>query len=417
MKCPLPCEGSLACGHRCKALCGEQHTIFCDELVEKNLRCGHLLPLFCSEKNDSVKCPHECRKQLECGHMCENKCSEPHTEKCLVPVTHKCIYGHRIKMQCHKVFQKTEVECTVPCRRILACGHSCRGSCFDCENGRLHKPCFICGLPDQQRHCDISGRGRKFPCVALCRKQCSHRKCNKMCFEPCADDRTTSWPCKEKCEWSCEHQTCSKLCYEQCDRSVCSEHCNKTVIKYLAASNACQGYCGETCGVESWLENHHKMGIFKGRASVVRKTFHKSCGKVLDIDSLRATKARDTYNCGPVCLRCKEPVLLDEKAYGNTAKKIHEENERMKLQSVFYERHVELQRLFDMIRFNMHTIEPENHKQNSFVSIFEKRHRSFEIFLHFQAQGYKDLKKELQHLLQLVEDSIAKPYTLGKSTQ
>lgn len=107
-------------------------------------------------------------------------------------------------------------------------------------------------------------------------------------------------------------------------------------------------------------------------------------------------------------------MLLDEKAYGNTAKKINEQKERMKLQSVFYERHIELQRLFDMVRFNVDTIEPENHKRNSFVSIYEKCHRSFEKFLHFQAQGYKDLKKELQRLLQLVEDSIAKQYTVGK---
>lgn len=416
IKCPLPCEESLVCGHRCKALCGEEHTIFCDEPVEKKLICGHLLSLFCSENIGAVKCPHECRKKLECGHMCENKCSEPHTEKCLVSVTHKCIYGHKTQMQCYAVFQQVVVECTVQCRRKLACGHSCRGSCFECENGRFHKPCFVCGLPDKQRHSDISGRGRKIPCVAPCRDECSHRKCMKMCFEPCADDRTTSWPCKEKCEWSCEHKTCSKLCFEQCDRSICRENCNKRVGKctLLAdASNACQGYCGETCGVSSWLELR-RLGSSRMCAGIERKTFHKSCGKVLDIDSLQVTRPRGTYTCGPVCLRCKEPMLLDEKAYGNTAKKIHEQKERMKLQSAFYERHIELQRLFDMVRLNVDTIEPENHKRNSFVSIFEKCHRSFEKFLHFQAQGYKDLKKELQRLLQLVEDSIAKQYTVGK---
>lgn len=422
IKCPFPCKEKLACGHGCQSNCGEAHTLFCEEHVTKELKCGHLLPLFCGEDSDTVKCPIKCRKMLECGHKCEEKCSDPHTTKCLVFVPYICADGHRNNKPCHLVFRQSQVECTTQCRRRLACGHSCYGTCFECENGRIHKPCFMCGLPDKSRHRETVGRIRKLPCVAPCRNQCSHRKCNKMCFEPCADDKTTNWTCQEKCEWSCEHKTCSKQCYEKCDRSVCTEPCNKPLANYSlssrpcreycgVSSRTCQGYCGETCGDDRLQSSIGRYRLrLKSALSLSgeRKHFHKYCGKELTISSLKEYNVRNANLCGPICRNCMQPVLMDEKIYGSTVNELHENIEKEKLQSEFYERHVEIQGLFTHVKLKLKMVEPENRDLRSFEKILKKRQRSFEEFLHSQPQGFADLKNELHRLAKLAEDMKAK---------
>lgn len=341
-------------------------------------------------------------RKLECGHTCENKCSEPHRQKCLVPVPYECIHRHKTKKLCHEVQKQTLIKCTVPCRRRLACGHACRGTCYECENGTFHKPCAFCGLPNRTRHTTVSGHGRRIPCVAPCRNQCSHRQCNTMCFEPCADDGSTNWPCREKCGWTCEHQSCTKLCFEQCDRSFCEKPCKNT----LRENRPCQGYCGETCGYDALLP--FKQVLSMDDNNVRRKSFHKSCERVLHIESSDILRIRDNDPCGLICSNCKKPILIDEKMYGQIVKQIHESKERKKLQSVFYERHREFQGFITMLKLKMTQMDIDNEDSRHLESLFQKRNQSLNDFLHFQRQGSADLKKELLSLERMADDILAR---------
>ena len=414
IQCTFPCEEKLPCGHQCKSKCGEPHTQFCEEPIEKKLKCGHSLILFCSENERKIKCPHKCSVKLECGHMCENMCSEPHTTQCSVLISYKCNYGHRTKKKCYELRGQDLPECTMPCHKKLACGHKCRGNCHRCENGTFHQPCSFCGLPEGRRHCNASGR--KFPCIAPCQNRCSHRSCRKLCFEPCADDRSAEWPCREKCDWECEHKSCSKLCFEQCDRSLCEESCKKNVNRASVIRRPCQGFCGETCG----LEMPSALGL-RGRPSALgprgyrirepystshRKGFLKSCGHALDISHLEELHLHDTSSCGPVCPRCSEPILMDEKMFGNTAKQIHAKKERKKTQSIFIDCHREIQDYFTRLNLKLHEMISSNKSKQVFEKLVEKRKKSFDGFLHFQKQGFQDLRKELRRLEEMAGDIL-----------
>lgn len=397
ISCPYPCEKTLFCGHQCKNNCGDTHTMFCEDIVMKELKCGHLLPLFCGENECEVDCPNPCSEKLDCGHTCENKCSEPHTTKCSVYVWQKCKYRHETKRQCHEIYKQSVIECDKPCRRKLACGHICRGTCHGCDNGRFHVPCAVCGLPDKNRHSATIGHGRIYPCVAPCTNQCSHRRCNKMCFEPCADNEDLYWPCREKCEWFCEHQKCSKMCYEQCDRDVCDEPCRKLINKSGLISKPCSSYCGETCGTAITY-----AGLLKTYTSSKRKYFHSACGQALEINELEDALHHDRNSCGTVCPRCSKPVGMDEKIYSNVTKQIYENKERKKLQSTVYRRHKEIERLLNVIEIKR-AVKDWKNKRLSIIDEIETLRNSFELFLHFQRQGYKDMKRELTRLERMID--------------
>lgn len=398
IKCDRPCDETLNCGHTCKEKCGEAHTQSCEERVKKTLRCGHTLSLFCSDNSDEIKCMRPCSKMLKCGHRCVKKCYQSHTEVCHVNVPFRCKYKHVNQKPCHEVNEHT--KCTAPCRRKLACGHSCRGTCFECENGYFHKPCFLCGLPNKTRHRNSSGP-RQMPCVAPCRNRCSHYQCNKLCFEPCADDRSTNWLCRENCEWKCEHTSCTKLCFEQCDRLPCNRPCQKHASEGSRSRHIrkkiCQGYCGEICGYESLLGvQRHQNGLEQTYGEA--KTFLTSCKHAANIKQLEIFWLPAQSSCGPICPKCSAPLLIDEKIFGNLVKRIHENKERMKLKSDFLERHRQIERLFARLRIKLNMINPENGEKRNLEALVQKRKESFEKFLHFQSQGFEVLKNELCRL-------------------
>ena len=405
--CTFPCEEKLPCGHQCKSKCGESHTQFCEEPIKKTLKCGHSLLLFCSENEDKIECPHKCLVKLECGHMCENICSGPHTTQCSVLISYKCSNGHRTERKCYELRGQDLPECTIPCRKKLACGHKCRGNCHGCENGTFHQPCSFCGLPERKQHCNASGR--KFPCIAPCRIRCSHRNCRKLCFELCADNRSAEWPCREKCDWGCEHKTCSKLCFEQCDRSLCEEPCKKNVNMTRIISRPCQAFCGEACGHETpYALGLRGYRVRQPYSTDKRKVFLKSCGHALDISYLEDLRLHDTSSCGPVCPRCSEPVLMDENMFGNIARQIHDKKERKKMQSIFIDYHREIQDYFTRLNLKLHEMISSNKSVHVFEKLVEKRKKSFDGFLHFQKQGFQDLRKELRRLEEMADDILEK---------
>ena len=98
-------------------------------------------------------------------------------------------------------FEKVEdIVCQNTCQKPLACGHICKGMCYDCLDGSLH-----------------------VACKEICEKvfKCGH-KCKKLCGEYCGI-------CIEKCEKFCACGTtlCSKRCFQRCDECP-----NKSCIPY-----------------------------------------------------------------------------------------------------------------------------------------------------------------------------------------
>lgn len=122
--------------------------------VDEVLLCKHKQKICCYEKSDlsSVKCNSLCKKLLPCGHDCKNKCGEKCTETCkvIIKLKDKLPCGHIPTVQCYKrndPFECNEVYyyCDYyyqPCRRLLSCGHRCRGTCSKCKNG--HIDCEVC---------------------------------------------------------------------------------------------------------------------------------------------------------------------------------------------------------------------------------------------------------------------------------
>ncbi|XP_061172162.1 NFX1-type zinc finger-containing protein 1-like [Saccostrea echinata] len=183
------------CGHETEILCYLKKQLFsglkhfsdlpsCKTLVAKELPCGHILNVPCSEKKTShALCKEPCKSVLLCGHICKGSCSE-----C------KLNFQHR--------------ECQKICNKMLICGHQCKSS-----------TCGSCG-----------------PCSNTCGFGCSHLSCTHPCNKACEI-------CTKPCDWACPHYKCSKLCSDVCDRPKCNERCTKK----LTCGHQCIGFCGDPC--------------------------------------------------------------------------------------------------------------------------------------------------------------------------
>lgn len=132
-KCPKMCHFGQDCGK-------------CEVVVNKvRLSCQHTVAVMCCEDNPSLmKCTVACDKIRKCNHKCESICSNDCEEipcKQLVKVQSPC--GHSSSyIQCSESTRPLQIakakSCTIPCNEVLTCGHVCKGSCGQCNMGRLH---------------------------------------------------------------------------------------------------------------------------------------------------------------------------------------------------------------------------------------------------------------------------------------
>lgn len=150
--------------------------------MEKPIDCGHKLRVPCRYLPSQRDCTKKCTKILPCGHECRNKCGEPCSQKgCNKPIEvgKVKICGHQVVITCGEsrsglnrlqflyvnilcylniytpVGKRSPTEselalqletCKTPCRAVLGCKHTCKGSCGECLNGRLHRSCVAkCG--------------------------------------------------------------------------------------------------------------------------------------------------------------------------------------------------------------------------------------------------------------------------------
>jgi len=92
--------------HRCKKLCWEDCGE-CQTSVQRTLRCGHSLDLYCYIDPEKHSCPIEVEVELpDCGH--------------------------KVKKPCHMDVQL--VKCSYPCEDHLPCGHSCVLKCHKMDD-------------------------------------------------------------------------------------------------------------------------------------------------------------------------------------------------------------------------------------------------------------------------------------------
>ena len=257
--CNQKCNDRLKCGHECVNRC---HAVQLHNAVRCLARCPRIKAgcLHECEKVCGDPCDLKCRVnvgdiQLPCGHVNKNtEChfaQAPNTVECQALVDRlmpDC--EHKVEVPCHLTPYFEQLPCRAKCAAPLPCGHPCEKRCGGCnksdDNGHItstsHGQCASrCG-----RNYNNCSHACSKPChedeaCALCQSQCevrcSHSRCSKKCFEPCA-------PCLEDCGWSCPHRgTCDLPCGVPCDRLPCSRRC--TLI--LSCGHQCPSICAEVC--------------------------------------------------------------------------------------------------------------------------------------------------------------------------
>lgn len=121
--CDIELNEPLPCGHVGKRLCSESmNTVLCDEVVQKQLDCGHKIPVVCSLANKSdFKCIFVTKHQYpSCGHWHHFRCLNGKVNiapKCSSPVQLTLPCGHRKAAACH------QAPSTIKCKQAVAIAH------------------------------------------------------------------------------------------------------------------------------------------------------------------------------------------------------------------------------------------------------------------------------------------------------
>ncbi|XP_063816587.1 NFX1-type zinc finger-containing protein 1 isoform X2 [Pseudophryne corroboree] len=318
-------------GHRCILKCFEPCGQ-CMESVEKLMPiCGHQQTVPCSIPVDIFCCSMPCDKLLQCGHPCEKSCGEDCETRCKKDITVELKCGHSQRIKC---WQKPDIEmgmpvkCKVPCRAKLSCGHTCPGTCDTCFQGRFHESCrHPCkALLICSHKCKEPCTTECPPCSRQCQNHCVHSRCKKLCGESCV-------PCIEPCNWRCEHYSCSKLCSEPCDRPPCNVHCTKK----LKCGHPCIGLCGEPCPKKCLVCNKDEVTeIFFGFEEEENARFVQleDCGHIFEtagMDTYMENKdsQEETAIKLKVCPKCQVYIRKNLR-YGTAINKTLDEIEKVK---------------------------------------------------------------------------------------
>ncbi|ORY97662.1 hypothetical protein BCR43DRAFT_490141 [Syncephalastrum racemosum] len=239
IKCVKPCtrKRTEGCTHPCPEICHEGPCPPCQEVLTKELQCGHMAKDTCEKlRKNGYKCEVLKEYLLPCGHTVEAPCHGQQLPMCRAQNVVDMPCGHEMLATCGR-----NTICTELCEKKLECGHRCSQMCgtdhshdrADCTASCSKQ--LICG-----HYC---GKGCANPddhtnrCLERCQAVCFHGyECSRRCWEKCVE-------CRMPCLYACKHAQCNNLCYQKCDRSPCNESCEKI----LGCSHPCPGLCGEPC--------------------------------------------------------------------------------------------------------------------------------------------------------------------------
>ena len=310
VKCKKPCTKIFPCGHQCTKYCFQECGP-CKKKVEKILKCGHKVICECSQNINDIICKEKCKKRRKCGHECKLKCNEDcESEPCKELTSRLLSCGHINKYECN--IPIINLICIQPCKTILNCGHECNGTCGECLNGTLHKPCnhpcekgLICGHRCKQV-CS-----QECLCQEKCPNVCKHGYCELTCCEECVD-------CHEKCVIGCIHRKCGRLCYQICSVGRCNERCSKI----MKCGHQCFGICGERCPNLCKIcdPDNENFNIFFGREQEDDALFYRTkCNHCIEYRDMDYYMEGDKSINMPLCPKCKS-ILIDEPRYQDIIK-------------------------------------------------------------------------------------------------
>ena len=316
IECQEPCPRYCPNGHRCKKKCYEcsKGCGQCEEIVEKIIpKCGHQQQVPCHCSPEEFVCQEPCTEILKCGHKCKKMCGEPHTVECEEYIIREWRCKHVATVECYITEEKYSRICKAPCGETLFCEHVCKGTCGECRQGRLHKQCrekctrtLTCGHP-----C-ISPCAKSCPaCDKKCMFQCLHGPCDHKCCELCR-------PCSHKCKRACEHQQCTRNCGEPCDCEPCNNPCSKK----LRCGHDCMGLCGEECpdvcricDKENFNEDNKVPEMFgtEDADDSELRIIQIDCGHMFDVTAMdkwmRSEDDQERIIQWKLCFICKKPIF------------------------------------------------------------------------------------------------------------
>ena len=334
VKCMKPCQRFLGCGHTCvgenkQKLCYEECGP-CNVLVDKQLEtCGHYSRISCCVPPDHALCTEPCRRLLACSHSCSGFCGNDCKQtQCQVSIQSQLVCGHKQLIPCFLTkYNILILSCKEKCVSLLECGHPCSGTCGTCVGSTAHQPCdqlcekrLVCG------HLCQESCHRPYscaPCKEQCRTRCVHGKCTRVCGDECSY-------CDRPCEWVCPSFRCQQPCSEPCDRERCFKKCSFR----LECGHKCIGICGEPCPPLCFLCSPHDLTFAKdlgnkgSRFVVLEDCHHIFEHTWLDryMDSLRDSEHKLEI---PKCPKCSVHILKNLR-YGTMIKSIQFEIELAK---------------------------------------------------------------------------------------
>ena len=315
LKCQAKCPKSCNQGHRCKKQCYmcKSGCGPCNEMMIKMIpSCGHWQEVPCHRDVKDFICQEPCTHVLKCGHQCKAKCGEPHTIDCPELVIKQCPHKHKGKAECYVTNEKYSRRCKAPCEEVLMCDHTCKGTCGECRQGRLHKSCkekctriLTCG-----HKCTSPCAKNCPPCNKPCQVICPHGPCGHICKEQCL-------PCPHECTRQCIHQQCTHLCGEFCECKPCNEPCPLQ----LYCGHDCMGLCGEkcpnVCRVCDKDTFNEKVPLIFGTEDLEEspelRIIMLDCGHMFDVESLDKyymQSDREEKVQWKECFLCKMPVFI-----------------------------------------------------------------------------------------------------------
>ncbi|XP_046589526.1 NFX1-type zinc finger-containing protein 1 isoform X1 [Neodiprion lecontei] len=362
-KCHQPCRKACPKGHPCPFTCS-QTCKDCLVFEDRELKCGHTVPVPCWVDSGSFLCPvmvngtlpdcnhtvvkpchksvkdypcsYPCDVRVPCGHSCELNChvnDDPDhlTYMCQKECTKtnlNCTMNHVCKKQCSEKC----ILCDIKMKKERSCGHYFDCLCSeDVEGIVCNKPCkrdMDCGHKCQLKCSEICGKcqvivEKTSTCGHNIKLKCCEEATSSKCSNECKLKLACGHPCKAKCKDPCT--TACKLmvrrselglcghnfsvpCYLQGTRNLLEllKYCKEPCMTELACGHICKGNCGYC----KQGRIHTPCGEICGNILVCghkcEVPCRQECPPCKKVCEVKCRHNRCNKKCGEPCTPCKE---------------------------------------------------------------------------------------------------------------